>query len=69
MFYIIYFTGRRGRENLRTMTKKTFQIGEDPDGRKFIYQAVDEGNKNHDENDDEPTTEAGIYETEGNYDN
>ena len=47
------------------MTKNTFQVGEDPDGRQFLYQAVHEGNKNHDENDDEPTTEARIYEIEG----
>ena len=63
LFYIIYFTGRRGRENLRTMTKK---IGQDPDERKFIYQAIHESNKNHGECDNDPTTEARIYEIPGN---
>ena len=62
LFYIIYFTGPRGRENLKTMTKDTLKIGQNPDGRKFIYQAIDESNKNHNETDTDPSTQACIYE-------
>ena len=65
LFYIIYFTARRGRENLRDMTKDTFKVSEDADGGKFIYQAIDEKNKNHDENIVDPSTQGRIYEIKG----
>ena len=39
LFHIIFFMGRRGRENLRAMSKDTFAVRTDPDGRKYIYQA------------------------------
>ena len=65
LFYVIYFTGRRGRENLRSMTKSTFQIAQDPNGRHFIYQAVDESNKNHTEKDTDASFQGRIYELPG----
>ena len=61
LFYIIYFTGRRGQENLRSMTKDHFQIAVDSDGKEYIYQAIDELNKNHSEDDTGPTTQARMY--------
>ena len=42
LFNIIYYMGRRGLENLRYMTKETFKIARDPDGRRYIYQAIKE---------------------------
>ena len=45
IFYIIFQFGRRSRENLRKMKKNTFQLGKDPDGRQFVYQAIDEMDK------------------------
>ena len=57
--------GRRGRENLRQMTKNTFSIGKDPDGRKFIYQTVSEHDKNHTESSTTKGNEARIYEQKG----
>ena len=66
LFYIIYFTGRRGRENLRVMKKNTFQVAQDSNGRRFIYQAIDESNKNHNEMDDDPSTQGRIYKMQGN---
>ena len=37
LFNIIYFIGRRGRENLRLMTKNTFKVSIDPKERKYIH--------------------------------
>ena len=66
LFYIIYFFCRRGRENLYDMKTDTFAIGTDPDGRQFIYQAVDEMDKNHRYDNIEPANEGRIYEQTGN---
>ena len=65
LFNIIYFMGRRGRENLRQMQKNTFQIQRDTDGRHFIKQVIDEHDKNHTENNTKPANEARIYECPG----
>ena len=65
LFNIIYFMGRRGRENLRNMKKNTFAISQDPDGRKFIYQAVSEHDKNHTEASTSKGNKARIYEQKG----
>lgn len=61
LFNIIYYMGRRGRQNLQKMTKDTFAIGCDPDRQHFIYQAVKEQDKNHTEADLNPSNEACIY--------
>ena len=37
-FHIIFQMGRRGRQNVRPMTKDHFKIASDPDGRADIYQ-------------------------------
>lgn len=65
LFNIIYYMGRRGHQNLRTMTKDTFAIGCDADGTLFIYQAVKEQDKNQTEADLNPSNEARIYEMSG----
>ena len=36
---------RRGRENMRNMTKFTFAVGADATGKKFIYEVSDELDK------------------------
>jgi hypothetical protein len=41
-FDMMYFLCRRGRENLRTMTKDTFKVATDSHGRKYVYQHKDE---------------------------
>lgn len=69
LFNIIYCMGRRGRQNLRAMTKNTFAIDTDADGKQFIYQKVKELDKNHTENDMEANQEARIYEKSGNHSN
>ena len=65
LFNIIFYMGRRGRENLRFMTKDTFAIEKDPTGLRYIYQKTDETDKNHDENDTEMSNQARIYEVVG----
>lgn len=67
IFSIIYYMCRRGRQNLRTMTKDTFWIDFDPTGRKFIYQAIKEHDKNHRTDDLSPNNQARIYEQPGNH--
>ena len=65
LFNIIYFMGRRGRENLRQMSKKTFKISCDADGRRYIHQVISEHDKNHTELDTNQGNEARIYEQKG----
>ena len=65
LFNIIYYMGRRGRENLRQMKKDTFQISTDGDSRRYIHQVIDEYDKNHTESNLEPANEARIYEHPG----
>ena len=47
MFHLI----RRGRENLRLLTKESFAMQVDAVGKRFVYQVVDELDKNHRAND------------------
>jgi hypothetical protein len=46
-FDLMFFLCRRGRENLRNMTKGTYRVDQDSSGREFVYQAIDEADKNH----------------------
>ena len=54
----------RGKENLRLLTKQSFAIKTDATGRKLVYQAADELDKNHRGNDnaDDPTSKERIYQ-------
>ena len=65
LFYIIYFFCRRGRENLYEMQQGTFEIGTDPDGRQYIYQNIDELDKNHRYNDTDIANQGRMYEQQG----
>ena len=65
LFYVIYFFCRQGRENLYEMQTDTFDIGMDPDGRQYIYQARDELDKNHRQNDTDPANQGRIYQQPG----
>ena len=46
-FEILLYICRRGRENLRKLTKHHFSIDVDSQGRRYIRQTVDEQLKNH----------------------
>ena len=47
LFDIVFFLVRRGRENLREHTKSTFAVAVDSQNRKYVYQKIDELDKNH----------------------
>ena len=63
----MFFLARRGRENLREQTKNSFTIAVDSQNRRYVYQAVDELDKNHRENDDpfDSVTDGRMYEKPG----
>ena len=67
LFDIIYYLCRRGRENLRDMSKDTFAIRKDSMGKAYVCQVKDELDKNHRETDkpDESITVGRMYETGG----
>lgn len=65
LFNIIYYMGRRGRQNLRKMTKETFAVTTDASGKQYIYQAIKEQDKNHSGSDMSPNNQARIYENPG----
>ncbi|KAJ8316276.1 hypothetical protein KUTeg_006290 [Tegillarca granosa] len=46
-FDIVFYLCRRGRENLREMTKLTFEVSRHSNGEKYVHQVVDESDKNH----------------------
>ena len=55
---------RKGRENLRQMKQDTFDIQVDGKGQRFVFQSIDESDKNHRENEKPEDTigEARMYE-------
>ncbi len=66
MFYILYYFAKRGRENLRTISKGTFETAWDHEtGCLFLFQKIDECDKKHKENDTEPSNEGRMYEVPG----
>ena len=64
LFDIMFFLARRGRENLREQTKYSFTIAVDSQNRRYVYQAFDELDKNHRDNDDafDSITDGRMYE-------
>ena len=63
-FNIMFHLIRRSRENLRLLTKESFAVQVDAAGKKFVYQVVDELDKNHRANDqpDDSPGEGRMYE-------
>ena len=66
-FDIMFRLCRRGRENLRQMTKSSFAVAIDATGAKFVFQVEDECDKNHNENDTSSDTpgEGSMYAVDG----
>ena len=58
---------RRGRENLRSMTKETFSVATDATGKQYVYQVNSESDKNHgiQDNSFDTTGEGRIYQNSG----
>ncbi|XP_061169503.1 uncharacterized protein LOC133178844 [Saccostrea echinata] len=67
-FDVMFYMCRGGRENLRYMTKSTFGVNTDSCGRQFVFQAVDEADKNHsvDGTPDDTIGEGRMYAQPGN---
>ena len=42
---MVFYTGRRGREGLRKLTKKSFEVKVNEDGRKYIVMTHNESEK------------------------
>ena len=63
-FSIIFHLIRRGRENFRLQKKQSFSVSVDGAGRKYVYQHLDELDKNHRQNDDpfDSSGDGRIYE-------
>ena len=63
-FNIMFHLIRRGRENLRLLTKESFAVQVDAAGKKFVYHVIDELDKNHRANDqpDDSPREGRMYE-------
>ena len=63
-FNIMFQLIRRGRENIRLLTKESFAEQVDAVGKTFVYQVLDELDKNHRTNDqpDDSPGEGRIYE-------
>ena len=65
VFCTSYISSVRGQGKLYEMTINHFKIGVDPDGRKYVYQAIDEHDKNHGINEQEEANQAKMYEHPG----
>ncbi|XP_033759203.1 uncharacterized protein LOC117341461 [Pecten maximus] len=53
--------GRRGRENLATLTRQDFAVGRDDEGALYVYKTTDELTKNH-QDDSQKSSDGRMYE-------
>lgn len=65
LFNIIYYFCCRGRQNIHAFTQETFKIDIDADGRRFVYQHIDEQDKNHGIDVNLPANDGRMYEKAG----
>lgn len=65
LFNIIYFFCRRGRQNIYNFTQDHFQLAVDPDGTEYVYQAIDELDKNHGIDIDTAANDGRMYAQQG----
>ena len=61
-FNLMFNLIRRGRENLRLLTKQTFAVQADATGKKYVYQALDELNHRGKDQPDDSPGEGRMYE-------
>ena len=47
LFYLIYYTCRRGLENLDSMKMNHYKVSTEPDGTSYVFQNTNELDKNH----------------------
>ena len=65
MFNIIYYTCRRGMENLEHMSPKHFEVFVEYHGTCYVQQSIDELDKNHRETDTDMAKEGKMYANPG----
>jgi hypothetical protein len=67
MFELMYYTCRRGRENIHGMTQTTYVIEKDDEEREYVTQCTSELDKNHrdDMDPDDCIGEGRMYERPG----
>jgi len=63
-FELMLHLCRRGEENLRGMSKSTFEIVSEG-GRRYVQERQDEMDKNHRETSDDSVTEGRMYDLPG----
>lgn len=56
--------GRRGRENLATLTRQDFAVSRDDEGLMYVYKTTDEQTKNH-QDDSQKSSDGRMYEVKG----
>jgi hypothetical protein len=56
--------GRRGRENLTTLTRKDFAVKQGDGGLLYVYKTTDEKTKNH-QDDSMKSSDGRMYEIKG----
>ena len=61
---IMLHFGRRGRENLSTLTRDDFAVTRNERGDLFVYKTKDEKTKNH-QDDTEKSADGRMYEIKG----
>ena len=67
MFNVIYYTCRRGMENLEYMSLKHLEVFVEYDGTRYVKQSIDEVDKNHREQDTELANEGKMSANPGKY--
>lgn len=65
MFFLMYFTCCRGRENIHSMTPNSYEVKTDENSMKYVIQSTDELDKNHQWDSTTPANEAKMYEQQG----
>lgn len=58
---IMLLFGRRGRENLATLTRDDFAVTKNGNGTLYVYKATDEKTKNH-QDDNQKASDGRMYE-------
>ena len=65
-FDVMLHFGRRGRENLATLTRTDFAVTRDDEGSLYVYETRDEQRKNH-QDDSQKSSDGRLYEKKGKY--
>lgn len=67
LFNMIYFFCRRGRQNIYDFTIEHFKVHVDASGKRYVYQAIDELDKNHNADENDPANDGFMYEQPGKH--